>query len=310
MGTSRPVCLAGYQGPASILTTSLEALATQLTALFDAANVQLEANVTANGETAASLFASVDCGSRQICYIASGYLAARVPELAALDLPFTVHDRATALRALDGGAGAVLSAAIESRTGYQVLGFWDNGLRHLSNGVRPIRSPADCAGLRIRTLDSAIYRESLGALGFQPLSIDVKDLVRVVRTREVDAQENPLTNFVNFELFEHHPYLSLSGHFFGVLVLVCNQHWFASLTGAAQQALIEGARHATKVQREKAANQDARLIHQLHTQGVQIVEPSGLDLDAMKQVTRFIVAREVRKLAPQIVSAYLDEVMR
>ena len=164
--------------------------------------------------------------------------------------------------------------------------------------------------LRIRTLDSAIYRESPGALGFQPLSIDVKDLVRVVKTREVDAQENRLTNFVNFELFKHHPYLSLSGHFFGVLVLVCNQHWFASLTGTAQQALPEGARHATMVQREKAANEDARLLHQLHTQDIQIVEPSGLDLDAMKQVTRLIVAREARSLAPQIVSAYLDEVMR
>ena len=233
-----------------------------------------------------------------------------MPELAALDLRFTVHDRKLALRALDGAAGALFTAAIEQRTGYKVLGYWDNGFRHISNAVRPLHGPADCAGLTIRTLDGAIYRESLTALGFKPLSIDVKDLVRVVQTRAVDAQENPLTNYVNFDLFKHHPYGSLTSHCFGVLLLVCNRQWFASLPPAAQAALLEGARQATSAQREQAASEDARLIHQLDTHGTKMIDSAGLDLDAMKHATRFIVEREARNLSPQIVSAYLDEVMR
>lgn len=74
-----PVRLAGYQGPASILTASLLSLAEWLRPRFGEDAIQAEANITANGETAASLFASVDSGSRQICYVASGYLAATVP---------------------------------------------------------------------------------------------------------------------------------------------------------------------------------------------------------------------------------------
>jgi len=305
VGTLNPVCLAGYQGPKSILTASLEALAAQIGPQFGEGNVRLEGNVTAHGETAASLFASVDSGSRQICYIATGYLAAKVPELAALDLPFTVHDRAVALNALDGRAGEVLTAAIESRTGYKVLGFWDNGFRHLTNGVRPIRSTTDCAGLSIRTLDSAIYREALAALGFLPKSIDVKDLVRVVQTREVDAQENPLTNYVNFDLFRYHPYVSLTGHFFGVLVLVCNRAWFSALLPQQQTTLLEGAAHATRVQREKAAGEDQSLTSLLQLDGVQILQPADLDLEAMKRATQTIVERESRNLPRSIVSSYL-----
>ena len=307
MGTVSPVCLAGYQGPKSILTASLEALAAQLAPHFDANNVRLDGNVTANGETAASLFASVDSGSRQICYIATGYLA--VPELAALDLPFTVHHRAIALSALDGRAGEVLTTAIESRTGYKVLGFWDNGFRHLTNGVRPIRGPADCAGLSIRTLDSAIYREALAALGFLPRSIDVKDLVRVIETREVDAQENPLTNYVNFALYKHHPYVSLTGHFFGALVLVCNRAWFDSLPASKQAALIEAASDATELQRKQAAREDAAMVERIREAGGQIIAAAQLDLKAMQRATRFIVERERMQLAPQIVKTYLDQVM-
>ncbi len=309
MSAPTPVHLAGYQGPASILTASLAALAAQLAPAFGASIVRLEGNVTANGETAASLFNSVDGGARQICYIATGYLAARVPELAALDLPFTVRSRGAAFRALDGAAGDVLTQAIETRTGYKVLGFWDNGFRHLSNGVRPIRSPADCTGLTIRTLDSAIYREALAALGFLPRSIDVKDLVRVVQSREVDAQENPLTNFVNFELFKYHPHVSLTGHFFGALVLVCKRTWFESLGASLRTTLLDAAAHATRLQRDKAAREDEGLIQQLQECSTQLLQTTDLDLEAMQAATRFIVERECARLPPRIVQTYLNQVM-
>lgn len=310
MSAPPPVHLAGYQGPRSILTASLEAIAAQLAPAFGAGNLRLEANITASGETAASLFGSVDGGARQICYIATGYLAARVPELAALDLPFTVRSRSAVFRALDGAAGEVLTKAIEARTGYKVLGFWDNGFRHLTNGVRPIRSPADCTGLSIRTLDSAIYREALAALGFLPRSIDVKDLVRVVQSREVDAQENPLTNTFHFGLHRHHPYVSLTGHFFSALLLVCNRAWFASLSTPQQDALCAGAADATHTQRQQAASEDDSMIHRLREAGAQILPAAELDLAAMQRATRFIVDRECQALAPDIVRHYLDEVMR
>lgn len=300
------VRIAGYQGSGSILTRALGDLTQRLAAADASWDLQVEDDVTAGGETAASLFQSIDRGQRQIGYIASGYLGAKVPSLRVLDLPFSVNDRQAALQALDTAAGAHLSADAARQTGYEVLGYWDNGFRHLTNGVRPIRSVADCAGLRIRTLNSALYREVLAAMGFKPMSIDVKDLVRVVAEREVDAQENPLTNFVNFDLWRYHPYVSLTGHFFGVLLLVCNRSWFTALS-VKQQALVrEAAQQATRLQRELATGEDAASQRFLVQHGVSVLGPDALDIASMRQATHAIVARERSALDPVLVRSYLD----
>ncbi|MEY3473880.1 MAG: hypothetical protein RL087_338, partial [Pseudomonadota bacterium] len=241
--------MAGYQGEASILTASLRTLAQGLEAGGWDGPVELVPDVTRQGESAAALFASLERGERQVGYMASGYLSHRVPELDVLDLPFAVADRHQALRALDGEAGALLRQAVERTTGLRVLAFWDNGFRHISNAVRPLRTPADCAGLVIRTLDSAAYREGLAALGFQPLTTDVKDLVRVVETGVVQAQENPLTNLITFSLWRHHPHVSLTGHFFGLLLLVCPRAWHEALSPDEQRALSAAVETATCTQR-------------------------------------------------------------
>jgi TRAP-type C4-dicarboxylate transport system substrate-binding protein len=300
------VRMAGYQRSGSILTRSLRDMAQRLAATDSGWDLQVEDDVTMAGETAGSLFQSVDGGQRQICYMASGYLAGRVPSLGVLDLPFTVSDRQRALHALDTDAGAHLSADIARQSGYEVLGYWDNGFRHLTNGVRPIRTVADCVGLRLRTLNSALYREVLAAMGFKSMTTDVKDLVRVVAQREVDGQENPLTNFVNFELWRHHPYVSLTGHFFGVLLLVCHRAWFTALSDEQQAQVREAARHASVLQRELAAGEDAAAMQLLAQHGVSVLGPDALDMDSMRDATRAIVDRERAALDPALVASYLD----
>ena len=306
MSTGSIVQLAGYQGSGSILSTSLLELARLLENSQQFETIQTTLDVTAHGETAGQLFESVNTGKRQLCYVASGYLTAHAPDLAVLDLPFTVTERAQALQALDLTAGQLLSGTLEQHSSYRVLGFWDNGFRHISNGIRPLLAPEDRQGLTIRTLDSAIYRESLEALGFKAVTTDVSALMRVIRSGEVQAQENPLTNYNNFKIYQHHPYLSLTGHFFGVLLLVCHQPWFTSLSSQQQQILQEAATIVTQQQRLRAAQQDFELQTTLSQQGVQIVLTSALDVPEMRAATVYIVERERYKLSRLIVQHYLD----
>ena len=298
--------LAGYQGTASILTAALTHLAELLQSSGHGWCVNVENDVTSSGQSAASLFASVAQGSRQICYIASGYLLSRVAELEVLDLPFSVNDRRAALAALDGKAGQLLARAVARQSGYRVLGFWDNGFRHISNGVRPIRTPKDCEGLIVRTLDSASYRAALAALGFVARTTDVKDLVRVVQSGEVHAQENPLTNLLNFGIWRYHPFLSLTAHHFGVLLLVCNQSWYAALTLQQQEALNVAALAATRLQRDLAANADTMALAQLDAHGVQILAAHELDIRAMKEATFAVSEAQRATLPAELLRAYLD----
>lgn len=309
MKTPSSLHLAGYQGGASILTAALTHLARRL----DGSSVgtpHLLTDVTALGQSAGSMFDSIERGERQIGYMASGYLSARVPELAVLDLPFSVADRSAALAALDGNAGDMLREAVARQSGFHVLAFWDNGFRHISNAVRPLRAPADCDGLVIRTLDSELYRRALGALGFTAITTDVKDLIRVVQDGTVQAQENPLTNLLSFDLWQHHPHVSLTGHFFGVLLLVCPRSWHEQLDPTQREELQVAVDEATAKQRSSAAAQDVTALARLRAHGVQVIPAESMDVAALRQATAAVRQQYLGSLPAELVRAYLPDIQR
>ncbi len=208
----------GYQGPASVHTRGMRALA-------DILPLEFLENVTQDGSKATSLLERTEAGALDLCYFASSYLAERVPALLALDLPFAFESRPAAYEAVDGQLGALLAASVAERTGFAVLAFWDNGFRHLSNRLRPLARPEDCQGLSIRTLDNRLHQDVFRSFGFDPVMIDVRDLPAAVAEHRVDAQENPLTNTVNFGLHRTHRFHSLTGHVFGVALLLANRAW-------------------------------------------------------------------------------------
>lgn len=297
--------VAGYQGPASILTQALDTLVQSLRQHGWDSGIEFIANVTAQGEKAADLFAGVERGERHIAYMASGYLSAQVPELEVLDLPFAVQDRAQAFSALDGVAGQMLGQAVARRTGFKVLAFWDNGFRHVTNAVRPIAHPIDAQGIKIRTLDSALYRRILDAMGFEALTSDVKDLVAWVSQGTVQAQENPLTNFVGFELWRHHPHVSLTQHVFGLLLLVCPAAWYDGLNAQQREQLEEAVKAATAQQRHAAAEQDVLALNELQERGVQVLAPQEIDLEAFRSAVQAVDQQARAKLPAELVKAYL-----
>ena len=275
--------IGGYQGETSILTRAARHLAAGLPGDSGARwQIEVVGNVTERGHRAADLLSMVEQGTIEVCYFASSYLAGRVPSLGCFDKPFGVTDRARIYADLDGDVGMRLAGDVARHTGYRVLGYWDNGFRHVSNRLRPIRHPRDCRGMRIRTLDNAMYQRVLGAVGFTPMVIDVKDLTRAVETHEVDAQENPLTNTVNFGLHHTHKHLSLTSHFHGVALLLANRAWFEALAPAMQSALLAASADATAAQRQWAIDEDALCLEQLRRDGVAVVPAEEIDLVAFR----------------------------
>ena len=128
-----------------------------------------------------------------------------------------------------------------------------------------------------------------------------------VRSGAVQAQENPLTNLINFGLWQHHPHVSLTGHCFGVLLLVCPRDWYAALPAAQRAALDAAVSLATAAQRERAAAQDRSALTQLQAHGVQVLAPDDIDLAAMRAATAPITARLRRELPAELLQAYLPQ---
>jgi TRAP-type transport system periplasmic protein len=277
------VRIGGYQSEASILTRAIRRLAASLASIAGAGwQIEVIRDVTERGARAADLLAMVERGEVEACYFAASYLAGRVPSLGVFDEPFPGADRRRLYADLDAGAGARLAGELEGRTGYKLLSFWDNGLRHISNRLRPIRHPDDCRGLSIRTLDNATYQRVLAAVGFTPLVIDVKDLGRAVETGQVDAQENPLTNTLNFGLHRTHKHLSLTSHFHGVALLLANRAWFEGLAPAVQHGVLAAAADATAAQRQWATEEDAVCLERLEAEGMTIVPAEEIDFAAFR----------------------------
>jgi TRAP-type C4-dicarboxylate transport system substrate-binding protein len=297
--------IAGYQGPSSILTQGLACLVETLKQSGWTSDIDWAPNVTDHQEKAADLFASIENGTRHIGYMASGYLSARVPELEVLELPFTIDNRETALAALDRSAGEILRQAVHEKTGFHVLGFWDNGFRHLSNAVRPIQQPSDAIGLKIRTLDSALYRATLDAIGFKAVTSDVKDLLSWIAQDIVQAQENPLTNYMGFELWKHHPYVSLTHHFYGVLLLVCPLAWYDTLNQEERQLLAHAVKASTALQRQLAAEQDAITLVRMQDIGVKVIPKDALDMQAFHKSVESISLSARAQIPKDLLAAYL-----
>ena len=176
--------MAGYQDARSVHTRAMRVLEASLKqSLGDGIAVEFEENIAARGRKVADLLDLVESGELDLCYFSSSYLTARVPALGVFDIPFMLTDRGRTRALLQGALGERVAAEVASRTGYAVLGFWDNGLRNISNRLRPIRRPEDCKGIRIRTLPSEGYHAAFRALGMEPVTIDIRDFVEAIAQR-------------------------------------------------------------------------------------------------------------------------------
>jgi TRAP-type transport system periplasmic protein len=293
----------GYQGEDSVHTRALRVLGSGVRRAASGIEVELSPNITTSGSKASDLLGLVEGGDLDLCYFSSSYLAGRVPSLRVLDLPFLVTDRERAYRALDGDLGNRLADDIGRATGFRVLAFWDNGFRHFSNRLRPIRHPRDCEGMKIRTLDNALHQQVFRALGFEPVTIDVKDMPAAIAMGAVDAQENPLTNTLNFGLHRTHRYISMTSHFFGVALVLANRANFESWSPDARKLVGNAVAAATRAQRGFATSEDVDCLARLEADGCAIVSADAIDRPAFEAAVADIRDAEIARLDPALVRA-------
>jgi TRAP-type C4-dicarboxylate transport system substrate-binding protein len=294
------IVFSGYQGPRSVHSRAVEMFGASLAqSLGDRVAFEQVLNVTAQGRKAADLLDMVATGETTLCYFSSSYLADRVPEIALFDLPFLIRDRAQGYAMLDGPLGRLIADKMAEATDFRIVAWWDNGFRHFSNGVRPIRTPADCRGLKIRTLLSALHQKSFAAMGFEPVPIDVAELPAACADGRVDAQENPLTNTYNFAIHESHRWITLSGHFFGAAVVLAHKATWDAWPDEVRAAVAAALAVATPAQRGFAAADDDDIRAKL--------EAAGNELIALTEDERAAFVAAVRPVVDDAMGRFRDD---
>jgi TRAP-type transport system periplasmic protein len=292
----------GYQKPASIHNRAAAFFGELLKkSLGDAIEFVLIGSILDElGRPSGALPDMVATGELSFCYMSTVRFTQALPQFAILELPYVVKDRAAAYDTFDGVYGDLMKRQLAANSPFRLLGIWDNGFRHLSNRVRPIRKPEDCRGLRIRTQLSALQGESFRALGFEPVAVDIKDFTESIASDRFDAQDNPLTNIYNFGVHNHHPYITLTGHFFGASLMICNQAEYQSWPPAARAAVEAAALEATAYQRHLAAAEDADMMNKLNTGNARLIQLSEREREAFIAALRPVTDRHRKDFDPRL----------
>jgi TRAP-type C4-dicarboxylate transport system substrate-binding protein len=241
-----------------------------------ATNGEIEVDITWNimdeGRPNTDLFELVESGHMFLCYFSSSYLGWRVPELNVLETPFLFQDLPAAHRALDGALGEKLTAAVRDATGFEALGFWDNGFRHLTNRLRPVRAPADCKGMTVRLQPNVVHEDLIRSWGAIPVAVELSRGIQLITRLDVDAQENPLANTVAYGVDQVHGHVTMTGHLYGARGLFAHRPTWESFTAEIREIVGGAVRDAIEVQRTSAARLEADLRSRLMAAGVEFVD--------------------------------------
>lgn len=265
--------MGGYGPPTTTHSRALKHIGDALEAAFgDAVDVKYVWNVMDFGYRGEDTLWLAEHGILTIVYQSTSYLTARVPELGFVDLPFLFASNDQARAAMDGALGEYLRQRTEDRIAYRVLGYFENGYRHISNRLRPVHTPADLVGMRIRTLPSEIQARTFALLGATPLAIDLSEAIEGVTSGTLDAQENPLANTVTYGVHKFHSYHTLSNHFYISRGVFANRAAIDAMPEEMQQILTAAVVSATAAQREMAVREEEISRQAILDEGGQINE--------------------------------------
>jgi TRAP-type transport system periplasmic protein len=273
--------MGGY-GPASTgFSRALKRIGDRLTAQFgERVEIKYVWNIMELGYRAEDILWLVEHGLLTLGYQSSSYLTDRVPELGIVDLPFLFAHIQAARAAMDGALGDLLARKIEERVNYRVLGWFENGFRHISNRVREVRAPADLAGLRIRVLPSKVQARTFELLGAVPMRMDLTQAIEMIAAGTIDAQENPLSNTVTYGVHKFHRFHTLSNHFYISRPVFLHRTTFDGWPADLQRAMRSAVTDAIAFQRELHVQEEEDARKAIAAQGCEIVALSAGDHDA------------------------------
>ena len=296
MANPIPIRMGGYGPPTTGFSKSIKFIGDRLEKQFgDRVDVKYCWNIMDFGYMAEEILWLVESGILTLGYQSSSYLTDRVPELSFVDLPFLFADNDKARGAMDGALGRRLVQAIESKANFRILGWYENGFRHISNRVRTVRMPADLKGMAIRVLPSQIQKRTFELLGAKPMIMDLTDAIRMIKAGEIDAQENPLTNTVTYGVHKFHRFHTISNHFYISRPIFLHRPTFDGWPADLKEAMQRAVTDSVAFQRELHVKEEEDAEAAIKAEGCEIVTLDGEQHDAFAAAVQPIYA-EARTL--------------
>ena len=230
----------------------------------------------------AAMLTSLRTGTLGISANSQGATSAIVPELAALGLPFLFTKSEDGVKILNGKIGDLLKPKFDA-VGLVPIGWWDNGIRHITNSKRVIKTPDDLKGLKFRTPPDPATIDIFQALGAGTAQIAFSELYVALQQKVVDGQENPLTNIASSKIFEVNPFISLSGHKWESTPVLMSKMAWNRLDAKSKDIVMEAMAECTKLQIATSDEANAKLLKDFRANSALTV--TEVDLAAFRKQT-------------------------
>lgn len=215
---------------------------------------------------------SVQMGTLEMAAPNCSLVANYVPDYGVFDMPYLFASEEEVDKVLDGQLGQDLAAKADSAN-MKMLGWWEVGFRCLANNKRPVNSPDDVKGLRIRVMSNEYHQALWSQLGADPVPMSLSDAYVANQNGAIDGQENPLHSLVANSTFEVCSYIAVTNHVYSPMCMIMSNQAWNSMEAGDQQIFMDCLKEAETYQKELVRAQKEKARQDLEDKGCQITYP-------------------------------------
>jgi len=216
----------------------------------------------------------------------AGQLAGYYPSIQIVEMPYTFPSLEVGRKVMWGPFGQELADSVAQASGVRIISWLPSAFRNFSNGVRPIKSPEDMAGLKIRVQPVPIHIKMVEALGASATPIAWGELYNALQTGVVDGQENAPYVVLLGHLEEVQKYYTLDGHLLNMPLVFINEDFYQGLSDEDRAVFDEAARTAAFAMLGIVTAKETQDLKKIAEAGIEIYKPTPEEFQQFVDATR------------------------
>jgi len=241
-------------------------------------------------------------GSIEMAQVSTGPVAGFIPEFDLFSLPYIFRDTDHFVKVVNSPVGVRFFELLEKR-GIKGLCWFDNGYRNVFNSKKPIKTPEDMKGMKIRVMESPIMVDTINAMGGSATPMAYGELYTAIQQGVLSGAENAPGNVFNDKFYEVTKFYSLTNHFRPPGVVVVSLKVWNRLNKADQQVLLDEAKALQTYEIELTQKVEKESLENLKTKGMQLNE---VDLDAFRKAVKPVHDKFAAKHGQELIRQVLD----
>lgn len=245
-------------------------------------------------------------GVLEMTLVSTAAAASVVKEFGVFDLPFLFTDYKEVDLLLDGPVGRRLLERLQEKN-LVGLCYFENGFRHVTNSRRPITKADDLKGLKIRTIQNAVFIDIFNTLGANATPMPFTEVFTALESKAIDGQETPYSNIYGNKFYEVTKYISNTGHIYGGAVVLAGKKFWDQLSSAEQKLMQDTCNTARDFERNFQRTEDPKLLAQIRAKGGIYTELSSAERARMREMLKPVYDKYARTLGEDVVRQTLAE---